>query len=390
MKKYISVLCSFVLGMIALAAFSGCSKENPVAPELVMNPGNSPIPTSAGIMVVPSDNSMSDPNFAARAELGRHLFFDKSLSVDGSTSCGSCHEPTIGFADPRRLATSMGFEQQMGTRNAPTLTNVAYNSFLTWDGRFPSLEKHAPGPIFNSLEMGNNFSRTFSPQSDTVSSGYHSAPGGNDTSFLFKRLNGKGSDMAGIAYPRLFQAAWGTTKISLDLIAKSIACFERTIVSTNSTFDQFNTGKSGMTQSQLHGFQLFTDTKNANCIGCHSGYNFTDQQFHNNGIGIGKDSDSGRTNITKKSEDLYMFKTPSLRNVASTGPYMHDGRFTTLQQVLKNYNQGGMDPYSLNKDSKIHPLGLSDADISDIIDFLGTLSDKGFTNNTAFLSPWAN
>src|SRR5205823_1331511 len=121
--------------------------------------------------------------------------------------------------------------------NAPALANVAYNTTLTWDGKFKSLEEHAPGPIFNSLEMGNNFSIT---QRDTIPSGYHSDHGPNDTFFLFKRLNGHNPDIEGKKYPDLFTAAWGDSKISMDRIAKSIAAFERTIISTQSKFDQYN------------------------------------------------------------------------------------------------------------------------------------------------------
>jgi cytochrome c peroxidase len=383
----LSSLRRFFAGVsVFLFAFvvASCAKQ-----DAMVDPGISPntigsIPKSPGTIIVPADNPMT----AAKIDLGRHLFFDKSLSVDGTTSCSSCHDPSIGFADLRGMATSMGFSQRMGTRNAPTLTNVAYNAVFTWDGRFKSLEEHAPGPIFNQLEMGNNFSTS---QQDTVPSGYNSGPGPFDTLFLFKRLNGKGNDIAGIDYPQLFTAAWGSSQISLDRIAKSIATFERTFVSTNSTFDRFNNGDQSAYKynpKALHGFQLFTDTKAANCVSCHSGYNFTDQQFHNNGIGIGADRDSGRMNITKKTDDVYMFKTPSLRNVALTAPYMHDGRFKTLQDVLNNYNQGGNHSNMTNVDLKIHPLNFSQEDISDIIAFLETLNDEKFTVNPAYTNPW--
>jgi len=389
-NPHVSLLYSLSVGIMMLALASCAKQDAMIDPGVASNPGNPQIPKSPGTIITPADNSMSDPKFAARVELGKHLFFDKQISVDGSTSCSSCHDPSIGFADLRGLATSMGFSQRMGTRNAPTLTNVAYNTIFTWDGRFPTLEQHAPGPIFNQLEMGNNF--TTSVQ-DTVPSGYNSGPGPNDTLFLFKRLNGRGNDNTGKNYPQLFIAAWGDTQISMDRIAKSIASFERTFISTNSTFDRFNTGDQSAYKynpQALHGFQLFTDANGANCVGCHSGYNFTDQQFHNNGIGIGSDRDSGRMNITKKASDIFAFKTPSLRNVALTAPYMHDGRFKTLKDVLNNYNLGGTVPTVVNKDSKIHPLNLSDADMSDIIAFLQTLTDDKFTVNPNFANPWNN
>jgi cytochrome c peroxidase len=381
-KSSLLLSAAFVMAL----ALSSCKQD---AVETANNgtPGISPIPKSPGTIIVPADNQTN----AAKIELGRHLFFDKELSVGNNdqqkVSCGSCHDPNAGFSDLRGTATSMGFNGHMGTRNAPSLANVAYNTFFTWDGRFKSLEEHAPGPIFNSLEMGNNFSKT---AKDTVPSGYHSDPGNNDTLFLFKRLNGHDPDALGKTYPDLFIAAWGDGTISMDRIAKSIAQFERTFISTQSTFDKYNNGDQSAYKYNVkaeHGFQLFIDKQKANCISCHSGYNFTDQQFHNNGIGVGKDQDEGRTSITKNDADKYKFKTPSLRNVALSGPYMHDGRFQTLEEVLEHYNAGGTNS-TTTQDSHIKPLNLSAEDMADIIAFLGTLSDDRFTLNNAFVNPW--
>jgi cytochrome c peroxidase len=386
----VSFLRSVGAGIMMLALAS-CAKQDAMTGPGTTSPGNSPIPKSPGTIIVPAYNQMT----AAKIELGRHLFFEKQLSVDGTTSCGSCHDPGIGFADMRGLATSMGFEHQMGTRNAPSLANIAYNSFLTWDGRFQSLEAHAPGPIFNQLEMGNNFST--SPR-DTVPSGYNSGPGPNDTLFLFKRLMGKGADINGKNYSDLFMAAYGVSEPSnMAMLTNAIACFERTFISTNSTFDRFNNGDQSAYKynpKALHGFQLFTDAKGANCVSCHAGYSFTDQQFHDNGIGhstlidSGK-GDIGRAGITKKDEDRFAFKTPSLRNVALTAPYMHDGRFKTLNDVLDHYNKGGVGSKTdNNQDQRVRPLNLSQEDISDIIAFLTTLNDDKFTVNTSFANPW--
>ena len=351
-----------------------------------VNPVNNTIPKSPDALVIPADNPMT----AAKIELGRHLFYDKQLSVDGSTACASCHQVAHGFSDI--FPTSMGMQGQHGTRNAPALANVAYNTQFTWDGRFQTLETHAPGPIFNSVEMGNNFSTT---AQDTVPSGYNSGPGPNDTNFLFKRLNGRTADLNGQSYPNLFIAAWGSSNISMDRIAKSIACFERTFISTQSTFDAYNNGDQTAYKynpEALHGLQLFTDTKGANCVSCHSGYNFTDQQFHDNGIGINQIGDKGRANVVINDKSLVgLFKTPSLRNVALTAPYMHDGSFATLEDVLKNYNKGG-NHRTTNTDARIKPLNLSDQDMADIIEFLKTLTDTKFTaiDNTKFANPWSN
>lgn len=353
-------------------------------------PVNTSIPKSPGAFLDPADN----PSSAAKVELGRHLFYDKQMSVDGQTSCASCHDVASGFSDSRGLKTSMGFNSQMGTRNAPALANVAYNTVFTWDGRFPSLEKHAPGPIFNSLEMGNNFSRTFS--NDTVSSGYNSKPGNNDTNFLFKRLNGDPSirkDMNNKTYDQLRIAAWpNSQKLTMDIIAKSIAAFERTFISTQSDFDKYNNGDKQIFKYNpwaIQGFKLFTDPNGANCVSCHSGYNFTDQEFHNNGIGQSSD-DKGHSAISKIPADDYTFKTPSLRNVALSGPYMHNGSFASLDQVLRNYNQGGKP--GTNHDQRIKPLNLSEQDMSNIIEFLRTLTDNNFVGDKSgkFSNPWQN
>jgi len=370
-------------------------------------PGVSPIPKTPGTIVSPANNPVDDPKFAARVELGRHLFYDPAFAVDGSTSCASCHSPGAGFSDPRsNEATSMGFQNRMGTRNAPALANIGYYIAITWDGKFKTLEDHALAPIFNNIEMGNNFSAT---GNDPITTGYyHSDPGANDTLFLFARLDGSNTrnhgltdqnstkrDKNGNNYYALLNNAWGTSTFSLDLIQKSIACFERTFVSTQSTFDRYNKGDVSVFKynpEAIHGFQLFTDTAKANCIGCHNGYNFTDQKFHNNGLytmasPITQKYDSGRVGISKDPADAFKFRTPGLRNVALSAPYMHDGRKTTLADVLDFYNRGG-DPGVTNKDSKIKKLNLTDQDMSDIIEFLKTLSDPQFTSNGAYANPW--
>lgn len=368
-------------------------------------PVNISIPKAPTAIVFPVDNPQTD----AKVELGRHLFFDKQMSVDGSTSCGSCHQVQHGFSDV--FPTSMGMQGQHGTRNAPALANIAYNTAFTWDGRFESLEKHAPGPIFNSLEMGNNFTNDPRAQ-DSVPSGYNSKPGSNDTLFLFKRLGGDPSltqrkDVNGNSYYDLINKAWGPVEVTtdggntwntkvtftLDIIAKSIAAYERTFISTQSDFDKFNNGDQSIYKynpEALHGLKLFTDVNGANCVSCHSGYNFTDQQYHDNGIGINQQGDKGRFTVTKNQSDVGKFKTPSLRNVALTAPYMHDGHFTSLELVLKNYNSGGV--HSANQDVKIKSLNLSDQDMADIIEFLKTLTDNNFVTDRGnkFGNPWGN
>ncbi len=385
------VLVSCKQSSVATNPASTMPPDNPVQ----VNPV---IPKSPGVIVDPPDN----PSTPAKIELGRHLFFDKAISVDGSTSCASCHTPSMGFSDSRGLATSMGFGGRMGTRNAPALANIGYNTVITWDGKFNTLEAHAFAPIFNNIEMGNNFS---SNGSDPISGGYyHSDQGANDTSFLFGRLDGQQdriqqanphsgkTDLNGKNYYTLLSDAWHTSTFSMDIIAKSIACYERTFISTQSTFDRYNNGDESVYKynpEAVHGMKLFMDVNGANCISCHSGYNFTDQSFHNNGLGVGQKNDSGRCVISKDPADIYKFKTPSLRNVALSGPYMHDGRFRSLEDVLAFYKSGG-NTNATNKDPRIRPLNLSDQDMADIIEFLKTLTDEKFTTNPAFTSPWGN
>jgi cytochrome c peroxidase len=403
--------CAIVSVFLFAGLLGGCTKESsaPVATTVpVVGPGNtpivSPIPKSQGTFIVPANNPMT----AAKIELGKHFFFDRAMSVDASVSCGTCHSPSIGFADPRGFSTSVGFLDRQGTRNSPALANVAYFKEITWDGKFTTLEDHALAPIFNNIEMANNFSASGTSPIETGY--YHSDPGANDTLFLFGRLDGlntgrthaadpnsKKRDLNGKTYYQLMMDAWGTATYSLDMIQKSIACFERTFISSQTTFDMYNNGQTEVYKynpEALHGFQLFIDTQKTNCIGCHSGYNFTDQEFHNNGLAIeqtfNNKFDSGRVGISKQYADAFKFRTPSLRNVALTGPYMHDGRFKTLDDVLAFYKRGG-DKNAPNKDAKLQSsLNLNDQDISDIIEFLKTLSDPKFTANPAFLSPWAN
>jgi cytochrome c peroxidase len=420
--------------LISVSFLASCTKQDIVNPTVTPNPGGgnppiaSPIPKTPPAIVYPGDNKPLD--LTAEIELGRHLFYDKQMSVDGSTSCASCHQPQNGFSDV--FPVSIGMQGQHGTRNAPTLTNVAFNSAFTWDGKFPSLEKHAPGPMFNSLEMGNNFSNGFdsSGGGDTVGNGYNSKPGNNDTLFLFARLDGNQNSRSAIVDPNstrtdvnntnyytLLNKAWGPVTVSiptvggkavitktavaftLDIIAKSIAAFERTLLSTNSTFDNYNNGAANAINADAQkGFQLFIDPNKANCVSCHSGYNFTDQKFHNDGSLDNPSGtavvDVGRAGITHNAADNYKFKTPTLRNVSLTAPWMHDGHVAndqantelSLEKIIKVYNKGGTGIHG----AEIKPLGLSDQEIAYIGAFLMTLQDGSFGHDPKLSNPWSN
>jgi cytochrome c peroxidase len=276
---------------------------------------------------IPPDNPPTEDTIA----LGRHLYYDPGLSVDGTVSCATCHAPNLGFRDGK--ARSNGVGGQLGARKAPTVINAAYNSLQFWDGRSPSLEKQAEGPMTNPVEMGNTF--------EGVVKYLQSDP----------------------AYRKLFAKTWGTEHITIDLVTKSIASFERTVVTGNSPFDRFYYGgdKKAISQAAQRGLKLFLSRKKGNCSTCHvigKKYAlFTDNKFHNIGVGAdagGDFADAGRYAQSKNAADFGAFKTPTLRNIATTAPYMHDGSQTTLKDVVDHYVGGGTS--NPNLDKEIHSL----------------------------------
>jgi cytochrome c peroxidase len=299
---------------------------------------------------VPADNPMT----TAKTTLGRYLFFDKRFSRDSSVSCASCHKPEYAFSDAGNR-TSAGFAGLRGTRNAPSLTNVAYNTSLFWEGGIPTLELQVIAPILNPVEMNMN------------------------TDTLISRL------AQDARYALLFRQAWGDSRITLERITKSIAAFERTFLSGSSPFDQWLQGKQdAISASAKRGADLFFGER-GDCFHCHGGFNFTDNQFHNTGL----DSitiDEGRYRITNIEADKGKFKTPTLRNIAVTQPYMHDGRFQTLEEVVRHYNSGGK-PHP-NRDPLIRPLGLTESEIQDLVAFLQALTDTSFLHDPEIQNPW--
>lgn len=340
-----------VWGLITAALiFAGCIDDRntasvdprtnqgiPVAPR-----GFQPLPYPAG-----------NPPTADKIELGRRLFFDPRLSRDASISCATCHKPEGSFADPGKPFT-FGIDGHLTARNSPTLANVAYNGSFFLDGRAPTLEAQALMPLLNPLEMDM------------------------DTLKLPNRL----AEVT--VYRELFPKAWGDDTISVGRILASIASFERAMLSGGSPYDHYLAGDSGeMGAAAKRGKDLFGGK--AGCFRCHAGINFTDQDFHNPGL----DSfnyDRGRIEITGQPPDLGKFKTPSLRNIVLTPPYMHDGRFTTLQEVLAHYNAGA--DGIPNRDPLLIPLGLDESEISDLILFLKSLTDSAFAANPDFRDPW--
>jgi cytochrome c peroxidase len=385
-RYFILLLCSILVFTTA------CKESDPSAPEGGTKDTENPTSTVENPVVpfsvaLPSIKNLNDnvPN-QSKILLGRYIFYDKALSVDNTTSCASCHAPSQGFSDQGH-STSRGVGGQMGDRNSMALVNIAFSSHLIWDGRFKTLEEHAIAPILHPKEMGNGSQQ---PRSDTSS--YGGTPTNNDTLFLFSRMRGgEGSSTDAFVrrttYSKLFKEAFGDTVITLPRIGKAIAAFERTMISNQSPFDQYGRGDTGaLNVYAKRGLALFYDKTKTNCSNCHSGTLFTDNKMHSNGLYKYYEKDKGRGAFTKKAIDDGVFKTPTLRNVGVTAPYMHDGSFVDLEQVIKHYRNGGA--HNTNQDALIKPLNLSDQDVADIAAFLKSLTDTKFMQNPVFSNPW--
>lgn len=291
-----------------------------------------------------------NPYSAAKVELGRFLYFDNRLSSDATVSCASCHAPEKAFADGNPVSTGIG--GQKGGRSSPTVINRAYSTLQFWDGRAPSLEEQAKGPIANPIEM----------TAEKTADAAHAA--------VVKRLRGVPG------YVKLFEKAFGTKEMTIDHVAKAIATFERTVLSGNAPYDRYQNGdKQAMNESQVRGMDVFFNK--AACDSCHLGFNFTDGSYVNIGIGMDKPMpDLGRFMVSKKEEDKGAFKTPTLREVAQHSPYMHDGSVKTLEEVVEHYDKGGIKNPHL--DQRMKPLKLSAQEKIDLVAFLKALSGEGW------------
>jgi len=296
---------------------------------------------------VPADN----PPTQETITLGRRLYYDPMLSVDNTVSCASCHSPEFGFGDGKQF--SNGVQNKVGTRNSPTVFNSAYYETQFWDGRSPSLEKQAEGPVQNPVEMA------------------HTLKG------VEERLN------ADPSYRAEFERAFGPGPITYEMVEKAIASFERTVVSANSPFDRYYFGgdKKALSPAAIRGFKVFSDFNKGNCTSCHAmddKYSlFTDNKFHNVGVGVkgGEIQDRGRYDVTKNEADMGAFKTPSLRNVALTAPYFHDGSRKTLKEVVDFYVGGATSNPHL--DRQIHALDfLTGRERADLQAFLESLTGE--------------
>jgi cytochrome c peroxidase len=284
----------------------------------------------------PTDDPYSD----AKAALGRMLFWDPLLSGSRTMSCASCHNPALSWGDG--LPHAIGDKNDKLPLRTPTLLNIAWILQLGWTGHFPSLEDVTFGPITSAGNMD-------------LSKGD-----------LIQRLS------ATPGYEAAFQNAFGEGKITPSKVEMALATFERTIVSTEAPFDRWINGQdNAISESAKRGFDLFNGK--ARCVSCHSGWNFTDGSFHD--VGSAKGDDIGRGKLFPTSLKLrYAFKTPTLRDVARRGPYMHDGSEPTLKAVIDLYNKGGIDRPSRAED--IRPLHLTEGEETDLIAFLATLTGE--------------
>jgi cytochrome c peroxidase len=292
---------------------------------------NSKLPLGLKPLPIPDDN----PITPEKVELGKQLYFDPRLSCDDTTSCASCHDPKKGWSNGEAVAT--GVRGQKGGRSAPTVINAAYHNLQFWDGRANQLEGQALGPIQNPIEMDHKIE-------DCV-----------------RKLN----EIPG--YRTQFQKVFGSS-VTPENVAKAIAAFERTILSGDAPVDRFKAGdKTALSEAAQRGFKVFFNK--AHCSACHTGHNFSDGAFHNIGIGMEAEKpDLGRYEISKLEGDKGSFKTPTLREIARTAPYMHDGRFKTLEEVLEYYDKGGHPNPQL--DEEMHQLKLTPQDKADLVVFL--------------------
>ncbi len=322
----------------------------------------------------------ANPLTAAKVELGKQLYFDPRVSKNATVSCATCHNPAKGWTDG--MPNSIGIFGQHGGRSAPTVLNTVYAKTLFWDGRAPSLEGQSQGPPQNRIEMGDQ-------SYEEIVARLRQIP----------------------AYQEQFQKVFGTP-VTLDGIAKAIASFERTALSGGSAYDRYNGGAGiepdlkALTDSQKRGMVLFgltlnpddtfdpkVERKKANCTSCHAGFNFTDEQFHNLGIGwleTKRDlADLGRWAISpigaKNEAERGAFKTPTIRDIEKTAPYMHDGSLKTLEEVVEHYNKGGTPNPYLDKD--MPKLNLTDQEKTDVVAFMKALTGKDSTVKLPLLPP---
>jgi cytochrome c peroxidase len=327
-----------MLAVLMLSMFSTCAVA--AVNKLVLKAGD---PSLKEWMLPAAPAPENNKPNAARVDLGRHLFFDPRLSGEGNMSCGTCHNPALGWSDG--LPTAKGVKSAVLGRASPTIINSAFGGIMMWDGRKKDLEEQAMGPMEANVEMNM------------------------DTARLFKWLN------ESPGYRKLFEAAYPGEGINAATLSKGMATFERTVVMNDTPFDKWLAGDAkAMTAQQVHGFDIFLDASKGNCAACHSAPNFTDDGFHNVGLASWGNSnpDMGRFAQKPLARLKGAFKTPQLRGIALTAPYFHDGSAKMLKDVVNHYAKGG--EVTTNIDTSIRPLNLSEQDKEDLVAFLNALT----------------
>lgn len=355
------MLNRFVITIFALATIAGCKPDRiEVEPSTFGTPLAFPRPVN----FPPVDMPINNPLTKEGVKLGKHLFFDKRLSGDNSQSCASCHLQESNFSDPRQF--SIGIDGSVGDRNGMPIMNLAWQSFFFWDGRSHSLEDQALQPVENPIEM-----KTTWPE-------------------VIAKLE------ADPRYVTMFTAAFGPNSITKENAAKAIAQYERTMISANSKFDQRARGEYVFTSLEEDGYQIF-NSELGDCFHCHGDANtgnlfgaLGDLQFSNNGIDSILKPNTGFEVVTGNPQDRGKFKIPSLRNIEYSFPYMHDGRFATLQEVIEHYNMGGHITSTIDPNMKKAGVGhnWTPYQKSALLAFMLTLSDDPFLTDTTFTDPW--
>ncbi|UCG34261.1 MAG: c-type cytochrome [Phycisphaerales bacterium] len=324
--KRVWVMCGLVVGLSLTMTGAARAQGNSL---MEVPKGLPPLP-------VPADNPMTE----AKVELGRMLYFDTRLSSSGTISCATCHDPTMAWTEHR--ATSKGLDEQVGERNSPTVINAAYMTSQFWDGRSKTLEEQALGPIENPVEMGHKM----------------------------EVLTGQLEEIP--EYKKRFADVFGT-EVNKEGIAKAIAAFERTVLSGNSPYDQYQAGdKNALTEAQVNGMDVFMSA----CATCHTPPTFSNGRFYNAGVGADKAKpDEGRKKVSGKARDTGAFRVPHLREVASTWPYFHDGSVEKLEDAVALMARGGNDSPGLSMMMKaVRGMELEENEIADMVEFLKALS----------------
>lgn len=359
---------SWLLALLLACGLYSCEDEGVDLTEIPYNPVafEFDVPEDYPILEIPADN----PVTVDGVELGRHLFFDPLLSLDSTVSCSTCHLQAGGFTD--NLAKSLGFENQLSNRSSMSLVDIAFSqNGLFWDGRSDNLEDQALDPVEDPVEQNHQW-----PSVEVLLQNHPS-------------------------YPEMFRRAFGietSLEIDRDLAVKAIAQFERTIITTGSSkYDRVLANQDvfsdDFNNNEQLGFEIYfdrvTDVPDGQCFHCHGGPLLTDNEFRNNGLDsvgtLEEFIDKGQGGVTGISNRNGLFRTPTLRNIAVTAPYMHDGRFQTLEEVMDHYISGGHP--APNIDPLIDSIALNEIEKAAVIAFLKTLTDEELLSDPAFSNP---